>query len=549
MATQALAIANEYRSLPLVQLQESPTNPRRRFDARGLEELAASFRSQGVLQPLLVRPSTDEGFEVIAGARRLRAARMAELEAVPVRVVELSDAEAIEAQAIENLQREEIHPLEEALAYKNMLDLDAARFSVAGIAEKVGKSPAYITQRLRLTELVDSVAQAFLEDQIGVGHALEIAKLQPSEQERAFAASFRETWTGSTNTRVLLPVRALVGWVEQNILLDLGSVPFDKADESLLPEAGSCATCPKRTGFNTLLFGDGGPDSCTDAVCFNGKMSNFITMQVNARPNLVQISTGWGAASGSGVLARGHYVPLQLGKKGARKGPLAPNQKPCKHMKEAIVAEGAERGILTKVCSEPTCAIHFPDRRLPDPKEIEKQKEARRKELLKRKVEATVRHRLLAEVLKKVGAPLDRADLVLILQSLLDQANPVRRETLARRSKLPPAQLTTSTKVHGELVRLLKRSDEIALSKLLVEWVLMDDVESNTAREPEYLTQAAKQHRIDATKVRKAVEQEFAAKEAKAAAKQEKAEKPSPPSTHKPPAAKKKTTGKKQLAA
>jgi len=538
----------EYRDLQVAKLQESPTNPRRRFDARGIEELAASFRTQGVLQPLLVRPNSGENFEVIAGARRLRAARVAELDTVPVRVVELSDAEAIEAQAIENLQREEIHPLEEALAYKNMLELDPTRFSVAGIAEKVGKSAAYITQRLRLTELVEPVAHAFLEDQIGVGHALEIAKLQPSEQERAFSACFRETWTGSSNTRVLLPLRALVSWVEQNILLDLSHVAFDKSNETLLPQAGSCITCPKRTGHNTLLFGEGGADSCTDAVCFNAKMTSFVAQQVAAKPTLVQISTGWNSVSQPGVLPRGRYVPLQIGKRASGKGATPLNQKICKHLKEAIVAEGTDRGITLKICSEPTCAIHFPDRRIPDAKQIEKEKETRRKELLKRKVQATVRHRVLAEVLKKVGAPLGRADLALVLQVLLDQSTPVRRETLARRSKLPPAQLTTTTKVHGELVRMLKRLDENALSKLLLEWVLMDDAESRLDSEPEYLHQAAKQHRIDLVKVRNAVEQEMSAKEAKAAAKRDKPKSPST-TAKKTTATKKKATTPKAVAA
>lgn len=114
MSTQAVAITSEYRDLPIAQLQESTTNPRRRFDASGLEELAASIRTHGVLEPLLVRALDDERYEVVVGARRLRGSRLAGREFVPSHIVQLSDAEAIEAQAIENLQREGIHPLEEA---------------------------------------------------------------------------------------------------------------------------------------------------------------------------------------------------------------------------------------------------------------------------------------------------------------------------------------------------------------------------------------------------------------------------------------------------
>ena len=106
--------ATEYRDLPLSVLTESNTNPRRFFEDSALKELAASIRSQGVLSPLLVRPLTERSFEIVAGARRYRAAQLAEAETVPVRIVNFTDAEALEAQLIENLQRRDVHPLEEA---------------------------------------------------------------------------------------------------------------------------------------------------------------------------------------------------------------------------------------------------------------------------------------------------------------------------------------------------------------------------------------------------------------------------------------------------
>src|SRR6266478_4318257 len=121
--SQNTAISNEYRSVPIGILVESATNPRKRFDEKNLEELAASMRTQGILAPLLVRELEESKYEVVAGARRLRAAKLAELKTVPVRVVKLTDAESIEAQCVENLQREDIHPLEEALGFKSLLEL------------------------------------------------------------------------------------------------------------------------------------------------------------------------------------------------------------------------------------------------------------------------------------------------------------------------------------------------------------------------------------------------------------------------------------------
>ena len=99
--TQDTTSSSEYRSVPIGILVESTTNPRKRFDENNLEELAASMRAQGILAPLLVREVEESKYEVVAGARRLRAAKLAELEKLPVRVVKLTDAEAIEAQCVE----------------------------------------------------------------------------------------------------------------------------------------------------------------------------------------------------------------------------------------------------------------------------------------------------------------------------------------------------------------------------------------------------------------------------------------------------------------
>src|SRR6266851_7692341 len=121
--TKSAVNGSEYRNIPTTALVESASNPRKRFDENSLEELAASFKTQGVLAPLLVRELEESKYEVVAGARRLRAARIAELENLPVRIVKLTDAEAIEAQCVENLQREDIHPLEEALGFRSLLEL------------------------------------------------------------------------------------------------------------------------------------------------------------------------------------------------------------------------------------------------------------------------------------------------------------------------------------------------------------------------------------------------------------------------------------------
>lgn len=165
-----------YRDLPLSQLQEAPTNPRRRYNESALQELAASIQTQGILAPLLVRQLEPQHFEVIAGSRRYRAAKIAAVSAIPVRVVEMTDARVLETQCVENLQREDVHPLEEGNAFAAML---REHYDIATIAAKIGKPATFVVNRIQLTQLIPSVAEAFLDDRLTIGHAALIAKFQP----------------------------------------------------------------------------------------------------------------------------------------------------------------------------------------------------------------------------------------------------------------------------------------------------------------------------------------------------------------------------------
>jgi ParB family chromosome partitioning protein len=134
--------------------------------------------------------------------------------------------------------------------------MESPKYDVAMIASRVGKSEAFVYQRLRLIDLVPAVADAFLADRISTGHALLIAKLPPHQQERALGEAFTSVWTNGKNIDIQVPVKQLAHWIERNLLLVLKDAPFDQDDAALSPEAGACTTCPKRTGFNTLLFGD-----------------------------------------------------------------------------------------------------------------------------------------------------------------------------------------------------------------------------------------------------------------------------------------------------
>src|SRR5664280_1741076 len=328
--------ATEYRNLPLAVLSESATNPRRIFEDAALKELAASIRSQGILSPLLVRPLTEQSFEIVAGARRYRAARMAEAATVPVRIVNLTDAEALEAQLIENLQRRDVHPMEEAQGFRALLNLEEPKYSIEQISAKCAKSPAFVASRWKLTELSPVVVDAFYREEIGTGHALLLAKLQPAQQEEALSACYQEQYgTNNKTKRILLPLRHLQQWIEHNILLELATAPFSKEDAQLVPEAGSCIDCPKRTGHNKLLFADmgtGQKDSCSDPKCYAAKLDAHIRQTIATKPKLVQISTGYGQQKeGSTTLPRNKYVEIRQEKHKTKEEATRPEFKTCKY--------------------------------------------------------------------------------------------------------------------------------------------------------------------------------------------------------------------------
>ena len=188
----------------------------------------------------------------MTGARRYARARSGQgWKKSRVRIGAFSDEEALEIQIIENIQRADVHPFEEAQGFRALLDREGADYSIEKIAAKTGKAASFIAKRLKLLDLTQPAADAFTAGHIGVEHALLIAKLAPEMQEKALAHCFDGYFAANESERSLVPASRLQAWIEQNVFLSLKSVPFSKDDERL-PEAGSCANRPKRTGFNTL---------------------------------------------------------------------------------------------------------------------------------------------------------------------------------------------------------------------------------------------------------------------------------------------------------
>ena len=251
--------------LDMEKIVNSSFNPRKSFSEESLQELADSIAQVGVLQPICVRPK-DEEFEIVYGERRYWAAERAGLKMIPVVVRELSDAEAEDAAITENLQREDVKPLEEAAAYSRALD--SGRHTVESLVGKFGKSEAYIRSRLKLCALIDPLAELLDREEISVGVAIEIAKYDDKIQQEVFDEHFSESCRSSwKNARIKEVARRLY----QRYMTQLDTYRFDKSE---------CRSCMSNTA-NQVLFRDctDGCAGCQNMECMIRKNEAFLTQK------------------------------------------------------------------------------------------------------------------------------------------------------------------------------------------------------------------------------------------------------------------------------
>ena len=170
--------------ISLSELRANPYQPRKNFDEESLEELASSIKEHGVFQPIIVKKSI-KGYDIIAGERRYRASKMAGLSTIPAIIKDFSDEEMMQIALLENLQRENLTAIEEAKAYKNIIE--TMNITQDELAKKVGKSRSHITNILGLLKLPTSVQDMVLYNKLSMGHARVLSKLDDSEKQEDLA--------------------------------------------------------------------------------------------------------------------------------------------------------------------------------------------------------------------------------------------------------------------------------------------------------------------------------------------------------------------------
>lgn len=319
---------NKLQFVSLTKLKECPLNPRQHYDQKKIEELAKSMKNGiGILEPLLVRPgaSQDHDFEIIAGSRRYRAAKIAGLADAPVISRELTDGQALEIMVIENNQREDVNALEEAEGYKRLME---RKYSLEVLAQKIGRSTKYIYDRLKLLQLIPEAKKLLLRDRISPGHAILLARLKPQEQKRAIDPENFEVWKRENLLFApddepheapvkIVSVRELEAWIDQHIRFNKD---VTTVDPMLFPET------------KEQLLG-----------AFNEKEKiiqithNYYTQPDAKEGNSERIyhSSSWKIADGTN------------------------GNKSCEKSVTGVIVLGPDRGKAYKVCVNKDCAVHW----------------------------------------------------------------------------------------------------------------------------------------------------------------------------------------------
>lgn len=405
-------------NIPIKDCKPSPTNPRAKIDPKspGFKDLVSSVKEKGIIVPVIVRTildsisktkaglETDHHYEVVAGNRRLAAAKEAGLKEIPAEIREMTDQEAQEIQIIENLQREDVHPLEEGTAYRKLVD--EGKQEVASVAAKVGKSETYVRQRMFLTNLIVTAQDAYRSDKIKDGHAVLIAHLTGEDQMKALKYALNH-WGG------LLSLKDLKEYIETEFNKPLEMQPWLK-DQDAAKVVGKCVECPPNI---PSLFGAVKEGACTNKKCWTRKMMKYITYRKANDPKLVLISkeSNYNRNSKDGdILFDNQYTTV------------GPSNK-CQHSVVGLVAKGRGIGSQIRICISKDCKKHATRNGRSSaaltPAEKEKRAKQEAAEKLAEQKAAKKKAEAMADALKKVKWPLSRKTLDVLFELAFEGDN------------------------------------------------------------------------------------------------------------------------------
>ena len=263
----------EFKRVPVTDIDPSPFNHRKIFPVRQMGELAASVAIHGIIENLVVRLLPSGRYELVAGERRFRAAKMIGLTDVPAIIRELTDEQVWEIQLAENLQRENPHPLEEADAIN---DLQIKYKTLDEVAARLGKSKTFVYSRLKLLTLVLDIRAMFIDEKLTLQQVMEITSLSPESQQELYN-EYCSDWR--QDDFEMPDLSDILG----QFRYDLSDAPFNTKDKSLLPDIGTCTKCPHNTATIRSLFPEMDKNPvCTNTGCYKRKCNAHVTIGLRA---------------------------------------------------------------------------------------------------------------------------------------------------------------------------------------------------------------------------------------------------------------------------
>jgi ParB/RepB/Spo0J family partition protein len=282
--------AGHFDTLRLGAIVPSRTNPRKHFNAERLAELAASIKASGVHTPVLVRPlpasrvqdtadmEPRPSFELVTGERRYRASIEAGQATIPAVIRTLTDDQVLEIQIIENLQRDDLQPLEEAEGYEALMHAHQPPLTADQIGERISKSRSYVYGRLKLLQLCQEGRQALQEGHITAAVAEHIARIPDTRVQAQALGNVFNPMTGDA-----MPVREARALIQRQYMLRLSAAPFPLDTNDFMPTEPACTHCSRRTGADPDLFAEShSTDLCMDLGCYKAKQSAHQHLQLEA---------------------------------------------------------------------------------------------------------------------------------------------------------------------------------------------------------------------------------------------------------------------------
>jgi ParB/RepB/Spo0J family partition protein len=347
--------------IPLGMIFPSPTNERREVDA----DFVASIRRDRVTSPIVVRPRIakpedvarvdrvskklaafgpgDKAFEIVYGERRWEGSFKAGRQVIPAEVRELTDEQALELQIIENLQREDLSPLQEGRNYSKLMTV--AKKTVQEVAVMVSKSPRTVWQAIQRARLVPLAIKLMESGQLSASHGDLLCPHTPEVQGTLLKWIEREDRYGGTPS-----VRELKAHIQQTVYLLLDAAPWKKDDATLVAKAGACTDCQKNTAVNRNLDPEAKKPTCTDPVCYESKrQSHLVQIETAVKASgqkVVRVSEDYSArpTKNNDFIPEGRWEEVKAGS--------------CQYAVTGVIIDGRRASQKVTVCAEPKCTKH-----------------------------------------------------------------------------------------------------------------------------------------------------------------------------------------------